>query len=237
MDTTGKKDNNLSSLQEEMHLIERELMQQLALIENSIDKRFEVLDMSFGSANENGAVSLSSQAAGIVAAAAIIVTYPIIGIIGEIKKAKERNRRLEELLQIKQKIAADKMPHLVKIEELCIKTRNKISQLILSGADYEYDLDRLERDHAAEVTKGNLCTQAELLRNAYHTENIVKYLIEEYKAWLAGKQMSRFSQPTLLHANKQVIETLGKNPSIDNPTFRATPTLKKQLSSYCRILC
>ena len=184
----------------EIEEIEKEVAAQLDYLGKTVDVGFSQLSqMSRQSLIiVSGIVKASRFVRGL--GMAVMAFTAAIGAIERIKAAKAHNKALDELLQIKRKVASEKI---ASINVLSLRIEHRLSQFegLIDSEVYFDDYERLDSNSLIQKLFIMDKTLA-LYRGALYCKLLIDYLKAEYQAWTDGEQCSSMNRPTYYDCNE-----------------------------------
>lgn len=202
----------LNSSFSEIEEIEKEVAAQLDYLGKTVDVGFSQLSqMSRQSLIiVSGIVKASRFVRGL--GMAVMAFTAAIGAIERIKAAKAHNKALDELLQIKRKVASEKI---ASINVLSLRIEHRLSQFegLIDGEVYFDDYERLDSNSLIQKLFIMDKTLA-LYRGALYCKLLIDYLKAEYQAWTDGEQCSSMNRPTYYDCNELLAKRMNKMKSL-----------------------
>lgn len=202
----------LNSSFSEIEEIEKEVAAQLDYLGKTVDVGFSQLSqMSRQSLIiVSGIVKASRFVRGL--GMAVMAFTAAIGAIERIKAAKAHNKALDELLQIKRKVASEKI---ASINVLSLRIEHRLSQFegLIDSEVYFDDYERLDSNSLIQKLFIMDKTLA-LYRGALYCKLLIDYLKAEYQAWTDGEQCSSMNRPTYYDCNELLAKRMNKMKSL-----------------------
>lgn len=196
----------------EIEEIEKEVAAQLDYLGKTVDVGFSQLSqMSRQSLIiVSGIVKASRFVRGL--GMAVMAFTAAIGAIERIKAAKAHNKALDELLQIKRKVASEKI---ASINVLSLRIEHRLSQFegLIDSEVYFDDYERLDSNSLIQKLFIMDKTLA-LYRGALYCKLLIDYLKAEYQAWTDGEQCSSMNRPTYYDCNELLAKRMNKMKSL-----------------------
>lgn len=201
--STGSSSAGLyDSVLKDIAVIEDVLLPQIKELSEKIDSSFKEVSTSIMECADvliDSKMFNAKNNAKIAIGAAVAST--IVDSIGAGYSAYKHNRKLDEILEMKKKIAESKSGAIERILPLSEKTFANATAIVAQNIDRIYPENVIVNDSTRLPLMENSRKEINILRTACYYHLMMKFLDAEYKAWMEGKHLSQMDRPSLYTAN------------------------------------